>query len=400
MNPIIIAIPVFFVLIGLEQLLAMRHGRQVYRFTDALTDISCGIGDQATGIFIGLIKLGAYTAVYTWLRVWELEGVLEWVVAFFMYDFAYYWWHRFTHEVNIGWATHVVHHQSEDYNLAVALRQSATGTFTSTPFYLPMAVLGIDPVVFAATGAISLLYQFWIHTELVGKLGPIEWVFNTPSHHRVHHATNPQYLDRNHAAVLIVWDRLFGTFEVEDEEPVYGTVKPLASYDPLWAQVWYLKLLADDWRAAEQPGDRWRVLFSEPGFRPANLEPYPEPGPVSRGSQRKYDPPTTVALRAYLAVQFMPVAFGLLWLLWAENTAPLLHLVAGMLALLWGTWSWSRLIERRRNAVAMELLRLGGSVVLVIALASSPSMIVAALALGLLSVGWVLALTPQVLRTA
>ena len=142
------------------------------------------------------------------------------------------------------------------------------------------------------------------------------------------------------------------------------------------------------------------MLFSQPGFRPANLEPYPEPGPVSRASQQKYDPPTTVALRAYLAVQFMPVAFGLLWLLWAENTAPLLHLVAGMLALLWGTWSWSRLIERRRNAVAMELLRLGGSVVLVVALASSPSMIVAALALGLLSVGWVLALSRQVLRTA
>lgn len=223
-NPIALAIPFFFVMIGLELLVARWQGRQVYRFADAMTNLSCGISQQATAFAVKGASLGVYVLAFEHLRLTDLgQGPLVWVATFLAVDFIYYWWHRFTHEVNIGWATHVVHHQSEEYNLAVALRQSLTSAISSAPFYLPLAILGVPPLVLAVCVALNTLYQFWIHTETVRSLGPLEWVLNTPSHHRVHHAVNPRYLDRNYGGVLIVWDRLFGTFEAETEQPIYGT---------------------------------------------------------------------------------------------------------------------------------------------------------------------------------
>ena len=232
-NPIAVAIPLFFVSIGVELGVARVMGRSVYRFADAVTDLSCGISQQVTGVLMHALLVAPYLAVYalTPLR----QGGAWWVhlETFLLVDFLYWAWHRFTHETNIGWTTHVVHHQSEDYNLAVALRQSITSSWSSVPFYLPLAAIGIPPEVFFLHTALNTLYQFWIHTELVGRLGPLEWVLNTPSHHRVHHAVNRQYLDRNYAGVLIVWDRMFRTFEPEVEEPVYGTVEPMNSFNPL-----------------------------------------------------------------------------------------------------------------------------------------------------------------------
>ena len=151
-------------------------------------------------------------------------------------DCAYYWFHRIAHEYNAPWAGHVVHHSSEDYNLAVALRQGTFQGLFSWVFYLPLALLGFPPAWFAAMTSFDLLYQFWIHTRAIGKLGPLEWVLNTPSHHRVHHARNPKYLDKNYAGTLIIWDRMFGTFQAEEEEPVYGLTKPLEQLEPALGQ--------------------------------------------------------------------------------------------------------------------------------------------------------------------
>jgi alkylglycerol monooxygenase len=158
---------------------------------------------------------------------------LTWVFALILGDFIYYWWHRASHRINFMWAGHVIHHQSEEYNLSTALRQSWITQVTAAIFFLPMAVIGIPFEVYFGAVSLNLLYQFWIHTRVIKKMGPFEWVFNTPSHHRVHHGVNPEYLDKNYAGILIIWDRMFGTFIEEEAEVIYGTVKPIQTWNPI-----------------------------------------------------------------------------------------------------------------------------------------------------------------------
>src|SRR5258706_12008134 len=224
-NYIALAIPVFVVSILAEIFIARAQRRTVHRFADVIANLSCGIFQQIGLVFLNFLLIAAYALVYQRDRLFDLSvsSVAPWLIAFIGVDFFYYWWHRLSHEVNFLWAAHVVHHQSEDYNLAVALRQAVLTHFTAVPFYLPLALAGVPPIVYATTHAFSTLYQFWIHTELVGKArGPVDWILNLPSHHRVHHAVNRQYLDKNYGATLIIWDRIFGTYIEEIEKPVNG----------------------------------------------------------------------------------------------------------------------------------------------------------------------------------
>ncbi len=237
-NLIALAIPLFFAAIGVELLVARARHRSVYRLGTALADMGCGITQQLTGVVVGAFALGVYGWAYEH-RFFTLpeKSAASWLAAVVGVELAYYWWHRLSHEVNILWAAHVVHHHSEDYNLAVALRQSMTTWATGLPFYVPLAFLGVPTFEYAVVLSLSTLYQFWVHTELVPPLGWFDRWFNSPSLHRVHHATNPRFLDRNHAATFMVFDRLFGTYQVEDEPCVYGTTQPLRSYNVWWAQV-------------------------------------------------------------------------------------------------------------------------------------------------------------------
>ncbi len=249
-----LAIPAFLLLIGVEVVLARRLGRRVIRFTDATADIACGIGNQIAELW----WKGLFFVLYVWcfeyrLIDWGDGRVAPVVLGLVGVDLCYYWWHRASHGTNLMWAAHVVHHQSEDYNLAVALRQAWFTGLTSMPFYLPLALLGLPPWAYALGMGVNLLYQFWIHTELIGRLGPFEWVFNTPSHHRVHHGVNPEYLDKNHGGILIVWDRLFGTFEPEVAPPVYGTTEPLESFDQVHANLDHLGFVANLAQVARPP---------------------------------------------------------------------------------------------------------------------------------------------------
>ena len=207
MGLIAASIPAFILLMGVELWVARRRRRPLYRFNAAVSDLGCGISSQLVGlVFVG-VKLAIYAWVFEHLRVldWPPDSVLTFVAATVLLDFLYYWWHRLSHEVHVMWAAHVVHHQSEDYNLAVALRQAWFTNLTIFPFNLALAVLGVPLLAYAVGSAVVTLYQFWIHTELIGRLGPLERVLNTPSHHRVHHATNAQYLDANYAGTLIIW---------------------------------------------------------------------------------------------------------------------------------------------------------------------------------------------------
>ena len=282
-----LAIPVFFLLIGVELVAARLLERDSYRLSDSLSDLSCGILQQVLEVFLKTALFAGYAWLYAahrWLEV-PANAAWAWAACFVGVDFCYYWFHRWSHEVNAGWAAHVVHHQSEEYNLTVALRQGAFQPALSWVFYLPLAVLGFPPAMFLAVSSFNTLYQFWIHTRLVGRLGPLEWVLNTPSHHRVHHARNPEYIDRNHGGTLIVWDRLFGTFGAERQEPVYGITRPLASWNPVWANLHYWAEMWQLARRARRPLDRVRVLWKRPGWRPDELGGYVAPPEVDRASQ-------------------------------------------------------------------------------------------------------------------
>jgi sterol desaturase/sphingolipid hydroxylase (fatty acid hydroxylase superfamily) len=229
------ATPVFIALLLLELQLTKRRlppGAKGYERRDSWASLSMGLGNVVVAALTKSLAVGLYFAAYQ-LRLFEIgAGAAAWVLLFFAEDFCYYWFHRFHHEVRFFWAAHVNHHSSRYFNLSTALRQSFTTPLTGPIFWVPLALLGFHPLMILTAQAVSLIYQFWIHTELIGRLGPLEWVLNTPSHHRVHHGATVEYLDRNYAGILIVWDRLFGSFEPERSPVDYGLTKNIRTFNP------------------------------------------------------------------------------------------------------------------------------------------------------------------------
>ena len=288
------AIPFFLLLIILEFVYGVIKGENNYRLNDALTSMSLGLISR----FVPLLGLGfqyvvyKYVAEYYNLKLLNLEDVWVWIFAFILYDLCYYWMHRIHHEVKVFWATHVVHHHGEEFNLSTALRQTSSGFLWKWVFFLPMFVIGVPPEVYVSVAGVNLVYQFWVHTEHVGRLGFLEYIFITPSNHRVHHAQNDDYLDANYGGVFILWDRIFGTFidERKDLKPVYGTVKPLKSFNPFWANIEvFYQMFLDSYRT-EKLGDKLYVWFSPPGWRPEDVK---EKYPITKNdlnSFEKYDP--------------------------------------------------------------------------------------------------------------
>lgn len=359
-NYIAYATPVFLALMGIELLVAYWQGQQYYRFNDAITDISCGIGQQVVGVFLKSLLFAGYGYFYERYALLDLatNPLAAWMVAFFGVDVAYYWWHRLSHRVNFMWAIHIVHHQSEDYNLAVALRQAWFSGVTSSVFYLPIAFLGVPPLVFLTMVSFSTLYQFWIHTRTIGKIGPLEWVINTPSHHRVHHGRNPKYLDKNYGATLISWDRLFGTFQEEEEEPVYGTVTAYASWNPIWANFDYWADLARDARQAPRWTDKLKIWFMYPGWRPRGLTPHPAPPEVKPEEAIRYDTETPRGLNGYIAVHYALVVMALVWFLLKADAVSLIERAAAAGLMLLTMLIWGGLFEKKTWALPLELARL------------------------------------------
>ncbi|GAA4799987.1 sterol desaturase family protein [Lysobacter hankyongensis] len=356
-----VAIPGFFVLMAVELAAARVMGRSVYRLNDAINSIGLGVLSQVVGVFTKLLTIGIYAWVVERVALFALpaDNAWVWIGALLLYDFCYYWLHRAGHEVGILWAAHVVHHQSERYNLSTALRQTGSGALFGWVFYLPLAVLGVPVEVFAVVAVIDLIYQYWIHTELVPKLGWFDRVFASPSNHRVHHAVNDRYLDRNYGGILILWDRLFGTFaeERDDAPPVYGTRAPLRSWNPLWANLEvYWALAKDAWRARRWR-DKLQIWFAPPGWRPADLvERFPKDGfDIARV---EYDPPLSRPMRAYALLHFLLLlALGVQFLTVAPSLGgPAKALFAVFVAT--GLVSLGALLEGRTWGFAIELLRL------------------------------------------
>jgi len=240
------AVPFFLLALLVELIIDRRRGAGLYRSNDAINSLSAGTLSTTIGYFTRLLPLVAWGFVLENFALMDMplgwfdassRGIALWVTAALAWDFCYYWFHRFSHEISVLWAAHAVHHQSEDYNLSTALRQTSTGFLFGWIFYVPLFVIGFPLEVLVTVNAVSLIYQFWVHTQFVRRMGVLDRILVTPSNHRVHHAQNERYIDKNYGGILILWDRLFGTFEDErDDEPViFGVRKPLANWNPFWA---------------------------------------------------------------------------------------------------------------------------------------------------------------------
>ena len=269
-----LAVPVFLALIALEagRFRALRReGRGDllgYERRDTAASLWMGVGNVVVAALVHGGVLALYFLAYEH-RLFELgTGPWAWVALFFAEDLTYYAFHRSSHEVRWLWAAHENHHSSERYNLSTALRQSWTTPFTTVPFYVWLPLVGFHPLMVQTQVGISLLYQFWIHTELIGRMGPLERVFNTPSHHRVHHGANVEYLDRNHGGILIVWDRLFGTFEPERAPVRYGLTKNIRTFSPWRIAFHEWAAMLRQLRDARSLRDAAGYLFAPPGWSP------------------------------------------------------------------------------------------------------------------------------------
>jgi sterol desaturase/sphingolipid hydroxylase (fatty acid hydroxylase superfamily) len=235
-----------------------------------------GFGNTVAKLLTGGLAVALIAYVHQF-RLFDI-GYAAWafVVCFFLEDLSYYWFHRISHERRWFWASHVVHHTSQHYNLSTALRQTWTGSIGGTfIFWLPMAWIGFPPLMIAFFSGLSLVYQFWIHTEAIDRMGPLEWVLNTPSHHRVHHATNPRYLDSNYAGVLIIWDRMFGTFveETKEDKPIYGVVSNIHTFNPFRIAFHEWIGMVRDVGQAKTWRERLNFAFGPPGWSPDGSRP-------------------------------------------------------------------------------------------------------------------------------
>jgi len=307
MNIILYAIPGFFILIGLELLAEKIRGTNYYRVNDSITSLSTGVLSQLSKVVALLVPFTIYISVFDNFAVYQVKASpVTWVLTFVVYDFFYYWAHRYAHEISILWAAHVLHHSSEEYNLTTALRQTSTG-WLSFVFFIPMALAGFPPAMMITVGALNLIYQYWVHTRHIGDLGWYELIFVTPSNHRVHHAQNKVYIDRNYGGVFILWDRLFGTFqqELNDQPVIFGIRGALKSWNPLWANLQFYNQLFQDCLHTKSWWYKITLWFRRTGWRPPDvIEAYPLLK-TDLDNFSKFHTDLTRGLKAYAILQYV-----------------------------------------------------------------------------------------------
>ena len=368
MDLIALAVPFFLLALLVELAVDRRRGSGLYRANDAINSLSAGTLSTTIGYFTKLLPLIAWGFVLENFAIIDMpldwfdaspRGIALWITAALAWDFCYYWFHRFSHEVSVLWAAHAVHHQSEDYNLSTALRQTSTGFVFGWIFYVPLFVIGFPLEVLVTVNAVNLIYQFWVHTQVIRRLGPLDRILVTPSNHRVHHAQNERYIDKNYGGMLILWDRFFGTFEDErDDEPViFGVRKPLANWNPFWANLQVYDYLLFDARHARRWRDKLGIWFRRTGWRPPDVEARFPKRPVDLGAFRKFDPPVPRPIERYVLAQFgIAVALTLgIAVLFASAGAMAVLLPC---VLLWAMlYTLGLLNERRPYAMRFELAR-------------------------------------------
>ena len=358
-NALLVAIPLFMVLMGIEMLYGHLKGKQTYTLMDTLSSLSSGMTNVLKDSLGLVVILVSYPYLKDLLSVQELSSTIwTYIIAFICIDFASYWAHRLNHKVNIFWNQHIIHHSSEEFNLACALRQSISNVLGfGALFLLPAAVLGVPEKVIQILAPLHLFAQFWYHTQHIGKLGILEYLIVTPSQHRVHHAINPIYIDKNLAAIFCVWDRLFGTFqeELEDEPPVYGTLKPVNSWNPLWINFQHLwGLIQDAWRTKSWKA-KLLIWFKPTGWRPQDVsEKWPRKSIESVHLQEKYQTNLSKNERRWAIFHWLGTTLLLMvFLAFFADLSPLYRLAYGALIFI-SIFGYTAVMDRNSWGISFE----------------------------------------------
>jgi len=357
---VIFAIPIFTVLMALEFGYGWLKGRNTYSYSDTLSNLIQGLISRLSQFINQFFHIGIYTLVYHW--VWRDYTNPFWgsglgiAVGIIVFDFCDYCFHRTEHESAIFWASHVIHHQSKHYNFSVALRQVSTEPLLGFVFYLPLAVLGMPPAQLALTVLIILFYQFWIHTEHIGKLGWFDYIFDSPSNHRVHHAINPQYLDKNYGGFLMIWDHMFDTYEPEVEPCIYGTKKPFNSIDPIWTILTEYVNIFNAVKNSQGLVNKLRCIFKPPGWASADTSGLMEGQPLKEKLNTLGDPLLGKWVIAISLIQFFSVvSFTILFLI-NEDTAVYgdgIQIIATVVMLCWGLGAF---LSRKISYIQLTLI--------------------------------------------
>lgn len=313
MDYITYAVPFFLLGLLAELAYGIAIKKNTYRLNDAISNLFMGTLRTANKlIIIGAAGYVFYLAE-TRFALWRMdaESPITWIFAFVIYDFFYYWFHRISHERQIFWASHAAHHQSEDYNLSTALRQTGTGAFVSWVFYIPMFLIGIPSHVFISVASLNLVYQFWVHSEHIPKLGWYENYFVTASNHRVHHAQNEQYIDKNYGGVFIIWDRIFGTHKIEDENEacIYGIRSTLNTFNPVWANLHiYVKIIKEMWLSKKWK-DKLYAPFARTSWTPASFPNQIKKDEFNPQTFKKYNPVIKKEYKLYALFQYLFITY-------------------------------------------------------------------------------------------
>lgn len=359
---LLIAMPAFLLLVLFEKWYGWRKGFDTVRGIDMLSSLSSGVTNVTKDVLGISISIITYEWLVQHIAVVHLQSTIwMYIIAFIVLDFAGYWIHRIDHKLNFFWNAHIVHHSSEEFNLACALRQSISVFVNLFVFLLiPAALLGVSASVIAIVAPIHLFAQFWYHTRHINKMGVLEYILVTPSHHRVHHAINPEYIDKNLSQVFIIWDKLFGTFQEElpDVPPVYGITRPVNTWNPIKINFQHLWLLIKDAWRAKNVKDKFRIWFMPTGWRPADVaEKYPVYKIADVYHFEKYNPPTSNNLYVWAWLQvavtllFVSYLFGNI----GEIGTPQMFFYGAFVFL--HVYAYSELMDKHKYALLWELIK-------------------------------------------
>ncbi|MDP4261402.1 MAG: sterol desaturase family protein [Bacteroidota bacterium] len=347
---LIYAIPLFLFFVIFEMIADTITHKKIYKFEDTITNISLGIGQQ---VIEALIKT-LFSFLFLWVYKYSLFTIPDTIWTFLgvvlVSDFIFYWFHRLSHTVNFLWAIHIVHHQSREFNLTVSLRQPWLHKIAVFSFYLVIPFFGISPAIMVLAFAFQTFYQFWLHTRFIGKLGILENVLVTPSHHRVHHGANDIYLDKNYGNTLIIWDKLFGTFRAEGEPVVFGITRPFMSTNPVWANIYFWKEIVRMTKTRKGFFNKLRTFF----LRPAGISA----GKLKAGEEENITPAVPIWLNGYIIVQYLVILAVAFFFLFKQDSLSFLLKITAVLFILWSIYSFSALMQKKKNSILWELIRI------------------------------------------
>lgn len=364
--------PIFLLLVLLEKLYGVWRGKDTYNSMDMVSSLSSGVTNVTKDVMQLTFSILSYEILLHHVAIYQIQATwLTFLVTFIVMDFQGYWIHRMSHQINFFWNKHAIHHSSEDFNLACALRQSISSFVNLFTFFLlPAAILGVSPKIIAIVGPVHLFAQFWYHTQHIGKMGFLEHLIVTPSHHRVHHAINPEYLDKNHAQIFIIWDKLFGTFQAElpDVPAVYGITRPAQTWNPIKINFQHLLLLIQDAWQTQYLKDKFTIWFKPTGWRPADVEAqYPVAKIDDVYDFQKYNPHNSNAQKTWVWLQML-ATFALVMYFFAnlgtiQRVNDLWHFFTTPNILLYGlfiilsVYAYTELMDNSPQAYVWELIR-------------------------------------------